>query len=177
MTIGKTTKRMRGRAPAATARYLALIRQFPLRPLTSDAELDRAIGVMNALLDRDHLHAAETDYLDVLSDLVERYEEVHHAIDASDLTDGEMLEHLMDAKGVSQTAVAHATGIAKSTISAVVVGDQTLNRSHIQRLSDYFNVNPGVFFGTAGSTVKRSRRVAMAPARRGRLPSNGVSDS
>src|SRR4029077_9477035 len=75
------------------ASYLALIRRFPLRPIASEAELDRATAVMNSLLDRD-LDPAEDDYLDVLSDLVERYEDQHHPIPTDDLTDAEMLEHL-----------------------------------------------------------------------------------
>src|ERR1700726_4488105 len=61
-------------------RVLALIRRFPLRPIRSEAELDRATAVINTLLDRAKLDAAEDDYLDVLSNLVEHYEDKHHAI-------------------------------------------------------------------------------------------------
>ena len=50
--------------------YLELVRAFPLRPIRIDKELDRAIAVIDALLDRGRLTAAEGDYLDVLGDLV-----------------------------------------------------------------------------------------------------------
>src|SRR5271165_1399167 len=54
--------------------YLTLILRLPLRPIRTDAELDAAICVIDELTDRDDLSVAETDYLDVLGDLVEKYE-------------------------------------------------------------------------------------------------------
>jgi HTH-type transcriptional regulator/antitoxin HigA len=122
-----------------------LIRQFPLRPIDSEAELDRATAVMNALLDRDNLHSAETDYLEVLSQLVERYEDSHHAISTTDLTDGEMLAHLIEAKAVTQAAVARDAGVAESTLSQVRWGRRRLTRSQNGKLAKYFNVSPAVF--------------------------------
>ena len=71
---------------------------LPLLPIRSEAELDRAASaVLNGLLDRDQLDAAEQDVLDVLGDLIERYEDEAHPIDTSDLTDAEMLAHLIEA--------------------------------------------------------------------------------
>src|SRR5207244_6745648 len=55
-------------------RYLDLVRRFPLRPLRTDADLDAAVAVVDALIDRPGLTAPEQDYLDVLSDLVDAYE-------------------------------------------------------------------------------------------------------
>src|SRR4051794_6066623 len=46
-----TSKAATRAANRVGARYLALIRRFPLRPLRSDAELDHAIGVANQLID------------------------------------------------------------------------------------------------------------------------------
>jgi hypothetical protein len=43
-----------------TGSYLGLIRRFPLRPITSEAELDQATALVNELLDRDRLDAALT---------------------------------------------------------------------------------------------------------------------
>jgi HTH-type transcriptional regulator/antitoxin HigA len=60
--------------------YLDLVRRFPLRPIRNEKELDRAIAVIDALLDREQLTVAEEDYLDVLGDLVEHYEDQHHPI-------------------------------------------------------------------------------------------------
>jgi len=123
--------------------YFELVLQFPLRPIRSDAELDEAVRMVDSLLDRRDLTPEEEDYLDVLGDLVERYEGESHPM--APVSDAEMLRHLIEAKGVSQTEVAEATGIADSTISEVLKGKRSLNRSHIGKLARYFSVSPEVF--------------------------------
>jgi HTH-type transcriptional regulator/antitoxin HigA len=123
--------------------YLELVRQVPLRPIRSDKELQRAIAMVDGLIDRDDLGRDEQDYLDVLSDLVERYESEEYPI--APVSDAEMLRHLMEAKGVTQTEVAQATDIAASTVSEVLAGKRTLSRTHIGKLARYFHVGPGVF--------------------------------
>src|SRR5208283_1062913 len=99
------------------AKYLELVRRFLLRPIRSEGELDRAVKVIDSLIDRPSLSPGEQDYLDVLSDLVEAYEDKHHSMPP--VSDARLLQHLIEAKGVTQTAVSQATGIANSTISAV----------------------------------------------------------
>jgi hypothetical protein len=39
-----------------------LVRRFPLRPIRNEKELDRAIAIIDALLDRERLTVAEEDY-------------------------------------------------------------------------------------------------------------------
>jgi HTH-type transcriptional regulator / antitoxin HigA len=124
-------------------RYFELVLQFPLRPLRSDEDLDKAIGVVDSLLDRRELGAGEEDYLDVLGDLIERFESEAHPM--APVSDAEMLRHLIEAKGVSQTEVSDATGVAVSTISEVLQGKRRLNRSHIGKFAKYFSVSPQVF--------------------------------
>jgi HTH-type transcriptional regulator/antitoxin HigA len=99
--------------------------------------------MMDSLLDQDHLSADEQDYLDVLSDLVERYESAHHFLPP--VSDAQMLEYLLEAKGVTQAEAARGTSIAESTISAVRAGKRKLSRALIGRLAHYFHVGPGVF--------------------------------
>ena len=123
--------------------YRKLVFQFALRPIQSDADLDRAIAVVDSLLDRDDLDAGEQDYLDVLSDLVERYED--QTDPPRNVSDAEMLRFLMEQREVKQVELSRATGIADSTISAILTGKRTLNRPHIGKLASYFHVSPGVF--------------------------------
>ena len=139
------TSRTTTRTGQATDNYLKLVRRCPLRPIRSEAEIDRAAAMIDSLLDRGQLDSAEEDYLDVLSDLVEQYENQAYAIETDDLSDAEMLRHLIEAKGVTQAEVARAAGIAESTISEVLAGKRALNRVQIGKLARYFCVNPGVF--------------------------------
>jgi HTH-type transcriptional regulator/antitoxin HigA len=123
--------------------YLKLVRRFPLRPIRSDEELDRAVAMVDSLIDRENLNQDEQDYLDVLSDLVERYETEVHPI--APVSDAVLLTHLIEMKGVTQAEVAAQTGIGESTISAFVSGARIPNRKHIAKLAPYFHINPGVF--------------------------------
>jgi HTH-type transcriptional regulator/antitoxin HigA len=127
----------------AKDRYLELILRFPLRPLRSDKDLDAAVAVIDALVSRPSLKPEEHDYLEVLGDLVEAYETEAHPL--GPVSDGDLLGHLIEARGVSQSEVSGATGIAVSTISEVLRGKRTLNRAHIGKLARYFHVTPDTF--------------------------------
>jgi HTH-type transcriptional regulator/antitoxin HigA len=124
-------------------RYLELVRRFPLRPLQNDADLEAAIEVVNSLIDQNRRSKPEEDYLDVLGNLVEAYEDEHIPIEPAD--DAELLRLLIEAKKVTQTQVAKATGIVESTISEVLSGKRKLNRKQIGKLARYFRVSPEAF--------------------------------
>jgi len=127
----------------ARDRYFKLVQQFPLRPIRSDGELDEAVRVVDSLVSKPSLSQEEEDYLEVLGSLVEAYEAEVHPMPP--VPDAELLRHLIEAKGVSQTEVAEGTGLADSTISEVLKGKRSLNRTHIGKLSRYFKVSPNVF--------------------------------
>ncbi|MBY0526361.1 MAG: helix-turn-helix domain-containing protein [Gemmataceae bacterium] len=134
----KTTRTDRGQS-----KYLALIRRFPLRPIRSDKELDSAVETIHSLIDRDSLDPAEEDYLEVLGDLVQRYEAEEHPM--APVSDADLLAHLIEAKQVTQTQVATTTGIAESTISEVLSGKRGLSRRHIGALASFFHISPAAF--------------------------------
>lgn len=127
----------------ATDSYLDLVAAFPLRPIHSDEELAGAVRMVDSLLDRRDLAPEEEDYLEVLSDLIARYEGDAHPM--APVSDAEMLRYLIEAKDVSQAELARATEIADSTLSEVLKGKRSLNRGHIGKLARYFNVSPDVF--------------------------------
>jgi hypothetical protein len=56
------TSEARPRGPTSD-RYFDLVREFPLRPIRSDRELDRAIAVIDWLLARGRLASDEADFL------------------------------------------------------------------------------------------------------------------
>ena len=80
MAVTARIDSVRGKSPEDG--YLALVRELPLRPIRSEAELDRAIAMVNVLGDREALTPAEHDYLLVLSDLIEKYEDEQYPIPA-----------------------------------------------------------------------------------------------
>jgi HTH-type transcriptional regulator/antitoxin HigA len=129
--------------PRVGARYLQLVRRFPLCPIRSDEQLDQAIATVNGLLDRGPLAPDEDDYLEVLSDLIRKYETEHHPMPP--VSDADMLRFLIDSHQVTLSKVAEETGVAVSTISEILAGKRTLNRRHIEAFARYFRVETSVF--------------------------------
>ena len=129
--------------PKVSEKYLDLIRSFPLRPIRTDAELRQAEKVLHALLDAESLSVPEKDYLEILGNVIEEFEEKAHPIE--DVLPREMLAGLMEAKNVTQIEVSRATGIPVSTISELLSHKRDFNVSHIEKLCAYFGVGPSAF--------------------------------
>ena len=125
--------------------YLALILKFPLRHLRSDGELTEAILMIDSLIGRGNLETGEQDYLDVLTDIVEKYEADEHPMPK--VSDSVMLRHLLDARDMTQTALAKEMGVSDSIISEVLNGKRMLTRSQVQAAAEFFGVNMTLFGG------------------------------
>ncbi len=119
--------------------YMGLIQELPLVSIRSAWQLRAAQAVMDRLLSQGKLDAGESLYLDALSDLAAAYEDEHYAIEPA--SDADMIRHLLEAKGVSQTELHRATGIPKSTISEVLAGKKPFSRQMIRKLAKYFGVD------------------------------------
>ncbi len=128
-----------------TESYWKLCRRFPLRPITCDTELDLATAIIDELVDRgfDNLDIGEVDYLDVLSELSEAYEDKQHPLEP--VSDGEMLEFLCDQHQVTRSEVAEAIGITTTILAAVTQGKREFSREQIRRLCEFFHTTPEVF--------------------------------
>ena len=127
---------------------MELVQEFPLRPLKNDRQMTRANAMIRKLIDRETLTPEEEDYLDVLGDLVEAYEDEHHPLPP--FSESDMLRYLIDEGEVAQATVSAATGIAESTLSNILAGRRALNSKHIAALSRFFKVSPAVFYSTDG---------------------------
>lgn len=134
----------RAAEPDRIGGYLRLVRRFPLRPIRSEEELDRAIATADSLLDRKDLDPGERDYLDVLGDLIHRYESQHDPL--RPVPDAEMLAFLLESNAMAQAELAQQSGVAASTISEILAGKRRLSRRHISALARVFRVSPAVFF-------------------------------
>ena len=124
-------------------RYLELIQQFPLRRLRSDEELSAAIGVIDSLIARGVLESGEQDYLDVLTDMVEKYETDEKIVPR--VSEAGVLRQLIEARGLTQAKLSADVGIGMSTISEVLHGKRRLTRDQVALVSKYFGVPQAVF--------------------------------
>lgn len=82
--------------------YGKLAKLFPLRPIRNDEDNDRAAEICDRLTSRiNKLTVAERDYLEVLTDLIAKYEsrwddEIVH------MSPRDLIEYLMEQNGLTQ---------------------------------------------------------------------------
>ena len=128
--------------------YLRLVQELPLVSIASDEHLDAAQAMLDRLTDRKNLDGGEQAYLDALCDLVAVHEDKYHPIPVA--SDADLLRHLMEAKGVTQTQVHQDTGLAKSGISEVLAGKKPFSKTMIATLATYFHVPASVLTANIG---------------------------
>jgi HTH-type transcriptional regulator/antitoxin HigA len=138
MPAKSATKQRGAKVPARNGRWIALATEFPLRPIRSEAEYDRAIALSDRLTDRAKLTGEEMDYRDSLWTLIADYEDAN--VPMEELTPGEYLRNLIAERGVTQGVVAEATAI-----SAIVTGKRRPSRKAMAALGAYFGVDASSF--------------------------------
>jgi HTH-type transcriptional regulator/antitoxin HigA len=136
-----TTARFRLRGKEKDS-YLDLVLAFPLASIRSEDHFAAAQQVMDRLLASPERDEGEELYLDALSDLVAAYEDEHHQIVPA--SDADMLRHLIEAKGITQTDLHRGAKIPKSTISEILAGKKPFSRQIIRKLADYFEVDVSI---------------------------------
>lgn len=122
--------------------YFDLVREFPLTHIRDDDHLEAASAMIDRLLREDPDEGAR-EYLDVLTDLVEAYEDEH--VPMPDASEADVLRELMASNRLSQTDLARQVGISQSTISAVLNGTRKLTKEHVIKLARFFHLPSSVF--------------------------------
>jgi HTH-type transcriptional regulator/antitoxin HigA len=90
--------------------------------------------------------SSEVEAIELLTVLIERYEEEHFPIPIASPAD--VLKFLLDRHDLKQRDIASELG-GESVVSEVLSGKRRLNASHIELLSKRFHVSPAVFFPSA----------------------------
>jgi HTH-type transcriptional regulator / antitoxin HigA len=124
--------------------YAALVRMFPPRTLHDRADLANATEIVDAMAGHD-LTADQEDYLDVLSDLVQKYEDEHFQIRRSRSTPLERLQYMVEQAGMTASDLGRLLG-NRGLGSRVLRGRRQLSKTHIRILAEHFRLDPGYFF-------------------------------
>jgi HTH-type transcriptional regulator/antitoxin HigA len=86
---------------------------------------------------------AQVKAIELLTLLIECYEEEHYAVPKASPAD--VLRFLIERHGLRQRDLARELG-GESVVSEVLSGKRKLNLTHIEQLSKRFRVSPAVFF-------------------------------
>jgi HTH-type transcriptional regulator / antitoxin HigA len=117
---------------------------FPLKPITSKAQYDRTVRLMNELLDQvgDNENHRLAFLLNTVGQLVDDYESTQ--VELPDATPAQTLRFLMDQNDLKQTDLANEIG-AQSVVSAILAGKREINGRQAKALAFRFAVKADVF--------------------------------
>jgi HTH-type transcriptional regulator/antitoxin HigA len=109
----------------------------------SEEQLAAYTTVLYSLTAEPRPTRAQVKAIELLTLLIERYEEEHYAIPKA--TSADVLRFLIERHGLKQRDLAQELG-GESVVSEVLSGKRRLNTAHIEQLSKRFHVSPAVFF-------------------------------
>jgi HTH-type transcriptional regulator/antitoxin HigA len=111
--------------------------------ITSEAQHDQYVAALLDLDRRSRLTAAEKNFAELLTLLIEAYEEENHFIRSASPV--EVLQELLLANSLRQKDLVPQLG-SESVVSEILSGKRELNKNHIEKLCKRFSVSPEVFF-------------------------------
>jgi HTH-type transcriptional regulator/antitoxin HigA len=130
-------------ATAARSEYASLLTNTLPAVIRSEAEDERYIAMLEELDSKGkRMTAAQRRMAELLTLLIEDFEEKHYALRAAEPLD--VLSELMLANNLKQKDLLDIFG-TPSIVSEVLAGKRKLTTEHIRRLSRRFHVSPEVF--------------------------------
>jgi HTH-type transcriptional regulator / antitoxin HigA len=131
-------------ATAVRSEYASLLTNTLPAVIRSEAENERHIAILEALDQKgSRMSAAERRMAELLTLLIEDFEERHYVLKAASPVD--VLNELMLANNLRQKDLVDVFG-TPSIVSEVLNGKRKLTTEHVRRLSRRFHVSPEVFF-------------------------------
>ncbi len=122
--------------------YRGLVGRSLPHVIRTEKENEYYIDLLYSLDQKDNPTAAERELADLLTLLIEAFEDQHYSLKRA--TPIENLTELMGANGLKQKDLVDVFG-TPSIISEVLNGKRRLTVEHIQKLSKRFNVSPELF--------------------------------
>jgi HTH-type transcriptional regulator/antitoxin HigA len=126
-----------------TSHFKAVTSIVPLNAIRTEAQYDRAVEVLNQLLDAgaaDENHPL-ADLVDTLGSLIGDYDDEHYQAEAVSGT--AMLRFLMDQNRLNQSDLPEIG--TQGVVSEILNGKRELNLRQIRVLAERFNVPANVF--------------------------------
>lgn len=112
--------------------------------IRNDRQYEQVVSLMNNLLDAmgDNENHELVEFLDLLSQLVEDYENTFHVI--PDAPSHEVLRFVMEQNNIKQADLSEEIG-AQSVVSDILNGKRNINARQAKLLALRFGVSPAAF--------------------------------
>jgi HTH-type transcriptional regulator/antitoxin HigA len=122
--------------------YGQLLRRALPHVIRTDQELARLTEELQRLDEREDPTPEEKELAELLTVLIEEYEERRYPIRAS--SPRQVLLHLMEARGLAQKDVVKIFG-SKGITSEVLNGKRAISKTHAKKLAAFFRVSAELF--------------------------------
>lgn len=122
-------------------RYGSLLAQYQPQPITTEAENERALTVVEQLMAKDRTPEEEV-LLNLWVLLIEQFEDAHYPI--PDASPHEVLQFLMEQWDLRQADLVGILG-SRGVVSEVVNGKRSISKSQAKALSEVFHVSLELF--------------------------------
>jgi HTH-type transcriptional regulator / antitoxin HigA len=132
--------------------YGALLSKYLPMPITSEDDNERALELVQKLMAIDNRTPEEDSLLELLVQLIERFEDEHYSFEAfasqSTLaTPRSILLHLMEEHGLKQVDLVGIIG-SRGVVSEVVNGKREISKAQASALAQLFHVDVGLFIAS-----------------------------
>ena len=114
-----------------------------LRPVHNESSYIQMVTLMNSLLDvvGDNEDHALSGLLELVGDVVAKYEREHYAIEPAAPNDS--LRFLMETRGLNQEDLSAI--VPQSNLSAILAGKRKISATLAGKLGKFFSVSPALF--------------------------------
>jgi HTH-type transcriptional regulator/antitoxin HigA len=124
------------------AKYAAVPGHYKPRPIHTEEDHQRAIDVLESLRTNDALTPEQGALAEMLTTLIEKYEEERYALHAA--SPAAILRELLEANGLKQSDLAELVG-SKGIASELINGKRGISRSLAEIFAKRFNVSYRLF--------------------------------
>ncbi len=129
--------------------YIALLErdEIALKIIETEAEYNRFLAIAERLIaKKQNRSAEETTLLKLLVRLIKDYEEeVFDLENWSKTSPHELLQFLMDARGIKQVDLVGVLSDSSGLVSSIVNGKRAISKAQSKKLGNFFNIEPSVF--------------------------------
>jgi HTH-type transcriptional regulator / antitoxin HigA len=129
--------------------YIDLLNQdrFVPKIIETNEEYEHFLTIVERLMSRKINRTTEEDILfKLLVKLIVDYEEEIYSLkEWSKTSPHELLQHLMEARGMKQVELVGLLSPSKGLVSSIVNGKRSISKAQAKKLGDLFNISPSVF--------------------------------
>ena len=124
--------------------YRELCQLYLPRPIHNEAEDEAATAMMNALAVFTRLNAEQRDYLDVLTEFVDEYDQSKN-IPPPKASGLDVLRYLLEDRDMSAADLARVLGVHRTLGAMILRGERRLTLAHVRTLAKRFRVSADLF--------------------------------